>query len=236
MKKVGSILSVLFALAMSLVMGNVVAMATDGGLATMAVTSIVLVGGGLVLDKAGMMKMGYSMCLTLVSQTGPNCMTLITGGTAQKFYYGYYEDFSLLNRPKRLNDTVPPTTPDQLTKITVDHTWTGALGVYEFYSDAGEGQVVFDSNSKEITYTGFFPGIGVTDCGDFVAMGNARAIAFIPMPNGDVVQIGSSEFPAELSYKTDTKKKATDKPGTEVTIKAIQPAGFIFYQGDLTIV
>jgi|GEM_PF-1932692 len=157
------------------------------------------------------------------------------GGTKVRVLWAPIADFATIKGFK--------TTTNPGDSVTIDgtHVFTGALGFAELYItlDTAELNAILkgerDGRSKELQYEGEHPGTNKL----FEEMGrhtkNVDGIALVPMADGTNIQIGTEDFPAELT--TEFKSGKLTGPGAKNKVMITMPGAqsLAYYEGTITL-
>lgn len=145
----------------------------------------------------------------------------------------------VLVAPKEWFDSIKKPAADSV-EITQTHTFLPGKGFISIYNSLESGE--FKSESKggidgryqAQMYEGFVPGIRPVVMNVARVIQNVESITLIRDNNGNVIQIGSDEYPAYISFASKTGKVGGDDvAGYDMKVESYG-IGTLFYKGVIT--
>lgn len=158
------------------------------------------------------------------------------GGTKQKIYYAPVRDFLAIQKPIAV-----PVTLEDTVKIVTAHTFKTGFCFKEVYCTLDKGSVDLepqgerDGKSFKQKAKIFYPGSKVEAIAFASNIKNDNLIVIIPLADGTMIQVGSEDFPAQMSPKFTSATNSGGIKGWEFEIEAMESVNFV-YTSTITLV
>lgn len=172
--------------------------------------------------------------------TGMNGQDNISG-LMQDVWLAAEEWFTAISEPLRsLGDGgVGEPLPDELVRITTDHTFDVTRGFIRCYTTDDTQSLEIpappgrDQNGSMAALQAFYPGNDEAAMGFFSVAPNHKWVVLVQTPNGKVIQLGRRGFMASVRAGYVTNNNTGERAGLPLTIDCFVPR-IQFYEGVIT--
>lgn len=157
----------------------------------------------------------------------PNGQAENMGGTKQRFFFAPLRYFDVIA-------TVDPagTTLASKVEIANSHTFLPGHGFHKIYSTLDKGGVTNepqgerDGRSFKQKYKGFTPGSDLALHGMMSLIKNEPCIVLVEESDGNINQIGSEDYYAEILPKYMTGETTAGLRGYEIDVESVAPVNY----------
>lgn len=151
------------------------------------------------------------------------------GGTKQYIFIAPVRDFATIQTV-----VSGPTTESAVSEITAAHTFATGKCFKKIYCTLDKGEVGFepqgdrDGRSFAQKVKIFHPGASTDKIGFASLMKNDKFIVLVPLADGQVIQVGSADFYAEILPKFSSGTNSAGLRGFEFDISSVAPVNYVY--------
>lgn len=160
---------------------------------------------------------------------GPSGGTVNTGGTKGWWAFAPIAYFTAISGPLAV-----PVAAADLVKITTAHTLAAGKVMHKVYSTLDKSKGDFETTGErdgrglKPMFETFFPGEMPEELGTISQAMYDSHLVFVPLANGRVLQIGSADYPAEITFKYSTATLGGGVKGVTVKVETFSPFMYIY--------